>query len=629
MERYLTQPIVPSRSLFPVDPGQLFKSRYSLKDQHNVKTSTEDVYRKIGDTVCFCSSEWAHRYPSEFHRPHDPDRGRYRFRISASGFQSGGKPVTFRVGSSTRGGRLMGKGGIVAYFDAPADKPTVFEFIEYIEPRQTISILPSGLTGAAVVKKEGADKWQGPGLAVQWVEVEGPLHDSWPPPGHRRIFGDLPQAPVPNSRDRLEVVSKQPAADAERILRNFARRAFRRAVTDEDLQPHLAVVKAKLAEKQTFEQAVRVGLLAILVSPDSLFLREQPGRLDDVALASRMSYFLWSTMPDAELLDLAEKRTLSQPGVLCNQVERMLKSPKATAFTENFVGQWLSLRNIDDTDPSVLLYPEFDHLLKVSMIREAELFFEEVLKSDLSLTNFVASEFTMLNSRLAKHYGIPGVNGDSWDFRKVALPKDSHRGGVLTMAGVLKVTADGTSTTPVKRGVFVMDRIVGKPPPEPPPDVPSIQPDTTGATTIRQKLALHRTGTCMACHKKFDGAGFALESFDVIGGWRENYRALGVRSLVVSGQRVHYGNGKKVDPADELDGQRFNNVDEFKQLLLKDKDQLARSLTEKLLTYGTGAAPETTDKPEVEAIVQKVRARNYGFRALVHEIVQSKVFQTK
>ena len=264
-------------------------------------------------------------------------------------------------------------------------------------------------------------------------------------------------------------------------------------MTDDDVKPYLTLVKAKLADKYTFEQAVRVGLLNILMSPNFLFLREKPGKLDDFALASRLSYFLWSTMPDDELLALAEQKKLGQPDTLHQQVERMLKSPKASAFTENFVGQWLALRDIDFTEPSHLLYPEFDHLLKVSMIRETELFFEELLKNDLSLTNFIASDFSMLNGRLAKHYGIPGVDG-SWDFRKVALPKDSHRGGVMTMASVLKVTADGTNTTPVKRGAWIMDRLLGNPPPPPPADVPSLTPDTRGATTIRELLAKHRAG---------------------------------------------------------------------------------------------------------------------------------------
>src|SRR5262249_34127574 len=244
---------------------------------------------------------------------------------------------------------------------------------------------------------------------------------------------------------------------------------------DEDVKPFVALVRAKLAEKHTFEQAVRAGLLAVMVSPEFLFLREQPGRLDDFALASRLSYFLWCTMPDEELLALAERRTLSQPDTLRRQVERILKDPKAAAFVENFVGQWLGLRDIDFTEPSHILYPEFDHLLKVSMVREAELFFAEVLKEDLSLTNLVASDFTMLNGRLAKHYGIPHEEG--WEFRRVRLPPGSHRGGVLTMASVLKVTANGTTTSPVTRGAWVLDRILGTPPPRPPADVPAVEPD--------------------------------------------------------------------------------------------------------------------------------------------------------
>ncbi|MBY0524335.1 MAG: DUF1592 domain-containing protein [Gemmataceae bacterium] len=610
-------------------PPASTKKRHSLKDQHGVKSTTEKVYRIQDDTVvCFCSSAW---HDVRLYQFYPSERGRYRFRISASGFQSAGKPVTYRVSSSSRGARMTGKSGLVGYFDAPADKPTVVEFVEFIEPRQTIAILPYGLAGAQHVNKIGADKYDGPGLAVQYVEVEGPLNDIWPPAGHRAIFGDLPQAPAPiyNRSDRVEVISKTPQVDAERILRSFARRAFRRAVTDDDMKPFFALVKAKLGEKHSFEQAVRVGLMAILVSPDFLFLREKPGKLDDFALASRLSYFLWSTMPDEELLTLAEQKKLTQSDTLRQQVERMLKSPKSAAFTENFIGQWLGLRDIDFTEPSHILYPEFDHMLKVSMIRETELFFEEVLKNDLSLANFVASDFTMLNGRLAKHYGIPGVDG--WEFRKMTLPKDSHRGGLMTMASVLKVTADGTSTSPVKRGAWIMDRLLGKPPAEPPPDVASLVPDIRGATTIREQLAKHRTGSCAACHAKFDYAGFALESFDVIGGWRDNYRTTGNGAVVmVEGRRMPYHMGKKVDPSDVTpDGQRFQNVDEFKQLLLKDKDQLARGLTVKLLTYGTGGAPESADKPEIEAIVAALREKQYGFRTLVHQVVQSTSFRQK
>jgi mono/diheme cytochrome c family protein len=607
---------------------RLIKKRYFLKDQHQVKATTERVYRHLGDTtVCFCSSAWqsvgiTHFYP--------PDRGHYRFRISASGYQSSGKPITYRVTAGRT--RLTGKSGLVGYFDAPADKPTVVEFVRYLEPKTTISILPYGLAGSQTVHKIGAANYTGPGLAVQWVDVEGPLYDSWPPASHRRIFGDLPQGPSPiyNHRDRVEVVSKDPLVDAERILRAFAGRAFRRDVTDRDIKPFLGLVKARLDEKESFEKAVRVGLLGIMVSPDFLFLREKPGKLDDFALASRLSYFLWSTMPDDALLAVARQGKLSQREELHRQVERMLADPRASTFTENFVGQWLNLREIDATEPSHILYPDYDHMLKVSMIRETELFFTELLKDNLPLTNFVASDFTMLNGRLAKHYGIPGVDG--WEFHKVKLPPDTHRGGVLTMASVMKVTANGTNTSPVLRGAWVLDRILGTPPPPPPEGVSALEPDIRGATTIRQQLAKHRSvPSCASCHQQIDPPGFALESFDVIGGWRENYRTTGRgKPVTVNGRRMSYHEGLKVDPADVLpDGRRFANIDEFKQLLLKDPEQIARALTVKLLTYATGGAPETADKPEIEAIVRKVREQKYGFRTLIHEIVQSKLFQNK
>lgn len=606
------------------------KKRYSLKDQHHVKLTTENVFRVEGDTVTlFSSSAWNAVHVYQFY---PPDRGRYRFRISASAMQSSAKPVTYCV--AVTGKRMAGKSGLIGYFEAPPEKPAVVEFVEFMEPRTTIHVLPYGLANAQTVHKIGADKYEGSGLAVQWVEIEGPLHDAWPPDSHRRIFGDLEQKPSPvfNNDKHVEVASKDPDADADRILRSFARRAFRRAVTDADVKPFVKLVQTRLAVKQSFEQAVRVGLTAIMVSPDFLFLREKPGKLDDFALASRLSYFLWSTMPDDDLLAIAEKGELSRPEALRGQVERMLKDPKAVAFTENFVGQWLGLRDVDFTEPSHLLYSEFDHMLKVSMIRETELLFAEVLKDDLSLTNFVASDFTMLNARLAKHYGIPGVDG--YAFRKVAIPPDSHRGGVLTMASVLKVTANGTTTSPVTRGAWVMDRILGTPPPKPPADVPSLEPDIRGATTIREQLVKHRQiASCASCHAKIDPPGFALESFDVIGGWREQYRTTGNgdrKDVIVDGRRMPYRMGAKVDPSDVLpDGSKFKDIDEFKQLLLKDKDQLARALAGKLLTYATGAAPEETDKAEIEAIVKRSREKNYGFRTLIHAIVQSKVFQTK
>lgn len=643
-------------------PPTSSSKRYSLKDGHPVRSTTEDVYRFLedGEVVCFCSSEWHNVSVSKFY-PSDP--GDYRFRISASSIQSDGKPVTFRVTTSDT--RLTGTHGLVSYFDAPPDKPAVFEFVRYMEPRTTIRILPYGLAGANTVKQVGGEYWNGPGLAVQFVEVEGPLNETWPPESHRRIFGDMPRkkSPIYNFSDRVEVVSDEPLVDAERVLMTFTGRAFRRSVNADDVAPFVAIIQGRLAAGYTFESAMRAALKGVLISPEFLFLREQPGKLDDFALACRLSYFLWSTMPDEELLDLAAKGTLggqrekgrqgdreknkaaaspvslspplpiSPSSTLREQVERMLKHPKAEQFTTNFVGQWLGLREIDATEPSHLVYPEFDHLLKVSMIRETELFFDEVLQHDLSLTNFVASDFSMLNGRLGKHYGIPGLTG--WEFHKTPLPTDSHRGGVLTMASVMKVTANGTTTSPIMRGAWVLDRILGTPPSPPPDGVAAIDPDIRGATTIREQLAKHRTDdACASCHSKIDPPGFALESFDCIGGWREKYRISGWRrdaeEVILDGRKMPYYRGLRVDPSSVTeDGQPFQNIDEFRQLLLRDKDQLARALTTKLLTYATGGAPTKADRPEIETIVARVRDKNYGFRSLVHEVVQSAMFQNK
>ncbi len=610
-------------------PPPVISKRYSLKDGHPVRGTTEDVYRFLdnGEVVCFCSSEWHNVGISTFY---PADAGNYRFRISASTIQGEGNPVTFRVTAS--GTRLTGTSGLVGYFDAPVDKPTVFEFVRYMEPRTTITMLPYGLAGANTVKMVGGEVWNGPGLAVQFVEVEGPLHESWPPESHRRIFGNMVQRTFGtyNLRDRVEVVSDQPLVDAEQILKTFTRRAYRRTVTADDVAPFVAVVQAKMAGGYTFEPAIRAALKGVLISPEFLFLREQPGKLDDFALANRLSYFLWSTMPDEELFALAEQQKLSQPQMLRQQVERMLAHRKAATFTESFAGQWLGLREIDATEPSHVVYPEFDHLLKVSMIRETELFFDEVLKHDLSLTNFVASDFAMLNGRLGKHYGISGLNG--WGFHKTPLPADSHRGGVLTMASVLKVTANGTTTSPVMRGAWVLDRILGTPPSPPPDGVSAIDPDIRGATTIREQLAKHRTdAVCASCHRKIDPPGFALESFDCIGGWRDHYRVTGNGStVIVGGRRMSYHKGKKVDPSNVTeDGKPFQDIDEFRQLLLRDKDQLARALATKLLTYATGGAPRKADQAEIEAMVARVRDKNYGFRSLLHEVVQSEMFQNK
>ena len=293
------------------------------------------------------------------------------------------------------------------------------------------------------------------------------------------------------------------------------------------------------------------------------------------------------------------------------------------------------MRQIDSTVPDKTLYPEFGELLKISMQRETRLFFEELLKNDLSVLNVVDSDFAMLNEPLAKLYGIPGVEGP--DFRKVKLAPGSHRGGVLTQASVLKVTANGTTTSPVLRGVWVLKNILGQPVPPPPPNVPVIEPDTRGAVTIRAQLAKHREmESCAACHRKIDPLGFALENYDVMGGWREKYRAVGVGKkgekldLKVGGRAVQYHWGLRVEAGDVMpDGQPYKDIDDFKRILLADPDPIARCVAEKLLIYGTGSDIRTADRLIVTEIVKRIRAKNYGLRTLVHEVVQSELFRNK
>ncbi len=621
LERYVEAANAALNVAIANKPAPAFsKKRYSLKNQHAIRTYGNEFFRVVDDTVvCFQSSHDTRVYINEFY---PRDRGHYRVRLSASAFQSGGKPVSFELSNATT--------GLVGYFDVPADAPREIEVVVRLEKESGVSLLPYGL-GNAVSRTPGkAAQYAGPGLAVHWIEIEGPLGDSWPPESHRRLFGEMKQAAFGKWRERLEVVSEKPAEDAERILRPFLRRAFRRPVTEAELSPYLALVRIRLDEKDSFEQAIRVALAAVLSSPKFLFLEEKPGVLDDDALAGRLSYFFWSSMPDDELMGLAERKELRKPDVLRGQVERLLRSPKAASFTSNFCGQWLGLRDIDLTAPDHGLYPEFDPMLKVSMVRETELFFNELLKDDLGAAHLVASDFSMLNGRLAAHYGIPGVDG-LWEFRKVALPPDSHRGGVITMASVLKVTADGTTTSPVKRGAWILDRILGTPPPKPPADVPALEPDVRGATTLREQLAKHRNDpTCASCHARIDPPGFALENFDVIGGWRTYYRqSRWTRaSKEVKGQR--YLQGPDVDATGELpDGRAFQDIDAFRRFLLEQKEQVARGMVQRIVTYATGGAPEASDRPEIEAILVRIRAKEYGLRSLIHEVVQSRMFREK
>jgi mono/diheme cytochrome c family protein len=614
--------------------------RFRLQDQKGIRENGR-IYRVLQDAVVLFNPG-----PTVFQDlvRNFVEEGRYRVRLSAYGYQAQG-PMTLAV----YGGDITGQRGqahLVGYFDVPHDAPRLIEFEERMEPRDSFKIIPYGLTNA-IYRAGGAAGYNGPGVAIQWVEVEGPLVDKWPPESHRRLFGDLRLEPVTAAagaaeRRRLpqktrvptlEVVSDDPYGDAESLLRRFATRAFRRPVSEDELGPFVALVRQRLDSGYRFEEAMRVGFKAVLCAPEFLFFHETPGRLDDDALAARLSYFLVNGPPDDALRAHAAAGDLARPEVLRSETERLLTDPRAHRFTSDFVGQWLNLREIEATTPDPKLYPEFDELLQVSMVRETELFFEELLKHDLSIRNVIDSDFAMLNERLARHYGIDGVTGQ--EFRRVALPRGSGRGGILTQASVLKVTANGTNTSPVIRGVWLLRNILGEPPQPPPPNVPAVEPDIRGATTIRAQLARHRTlASCASCHAQIDPPGFALEGYDVIGGRRDFYRALGdglprVVRRIREGN-VQYRRGPDVDAGDVLpDGRRFHNFDEFRQLLLADKDRVVACLAEKLLVYASGAPIDPADRPAVAAIIQHVAARGDGLRSLVHEVVQSDLFRSK
>jgi hypothetical protein len=401
----------------------------------------------------------------------------------------------------------------------------------------------------------------------------------------------------------------------------------------------------KMAAKASFEDAMKAAYRVALCSPEFLYLREPVGPLDDHAVASRLSYFLWNSMPDDELFTAATRGQLKEPAAIKAQALRMLADPKASRFVADFLDQWLDLREIDLTTPDRTLYPEWSPYLRDAILQEPRAFFAEMLKRDSPTRFVIHSDFALTNQRLAEHYLLPAVNGTK--LRAVGVPAESHRGGLLTQAAVLKVTANGTTTSPVKRGAWVQRKILGQPPNPPPPDIAAVEPDVRGTTTVRELLAKHRDqAVCASCHSRIDPPGFALESFDVIGGWRDRFRTTAGKDspdlakaypshLAPDGafpkhHPIGYRLGLPVDAAGEIsDGRKFAGIDEFKKLLLRDERQIARNLVGQLVTYATGAPPNFGDRAAVEDVLSKTATSRHGVRSLILEVVQSPMFRAK
>ncbi len=532
-----------------------------------------------------------------------PVRGRYRFRFPVAAEYSDA-PLVFSVVASDfdRTGSTVVPLG---YFEANP-QPRVIEVEAVLDAGFAIQFFVHGLPGYLKNPTDGSH----PGVGFGPVEIVGPITGTWPPESHARLLGDID----------LEAAT---AADLRPVLAALMDRAYRRPVGEAEIDRKLALVRARLDAGRPVVESLRVGLEAVLCSPDFLY-RSEGEAIDDLALASRLSYFLWSSLPDAELRDLAERGALAEPGVLAAQVDRMVADPRGARFVEHFTDQWLNLQDIDATVPDRKLYPGFDELLKSSMVWEARAFFAELLRENHDLAAFIDSDFVMVNQRLAEHYGIGGIEGLA--VRKTPVPAGSPRGGVMTQAALLKVTANGTNTSPVVRGVWVLENLLGQHVPPPPPNISGIEPDIREATTIREQLALHSNEqSCAACHQHIDPPGFALEAFDPVGAYRENYL-----QFVVSNAEKGWGRvaaGKPVDASGILPGgETFGSIVQFKELLLADRERFARCLAGRLATYGLGRELGFSDRGAIDTIVRETAAQGDGFRTLLRELITSPLF---
>lgn len=597
--------------------------------------------------------------------------GQYRVRTSLWSFQwDKGKVLPAR---GTEAARLSvvqltgdGRGGqhpsyVLGYYDAPSLKETEHELTTWLNYNEIIGFNTASLAPAANYARKGhAMSFTGPGIACDWLDIEGPLNPIWPPAAHRRLFGELPLTEFKQSEQqgitpprRLQVrqigagknrpdpvnglwtvTSKAPLADADRLLGAFLPRAFRRPVEEPTRKRYVDKVNERLKAGDCFETAMRWAYRAALCSPDFLYHLEPVGKLDDHALASRLSYLLWNSMPDEELTGLAAEGKLRDKKVLHAQVERLLKNSKSQRFIDDFLGQWLKLRQIAANDPDRKLYPEFSPYLQDSMVAETRAYFRELIEQNLDARYLVKSDFAMLNEKLATHYGISGVSGSQ--IRRVKLPEGSPRGSFLGQASILKITANGTTTSPVPRGAFVMARLLGQPPEPPPANVPAVEPDVRGALTIRDQLAKHRNNaTCASCHAKIDPPGFALESFDVIGGFRTRYRSIGVGDPAPRGSidpfiGIGFKLGPAVDASGQLpDGRAFADVAEFETLLAADPHPLLSNLARQLTVYSTGRDIAFGDRTALKEMVVRTEKQDGGVRTLLHELVESRLFQAR
>ena len=446
--------------------------------------------------------------------------------------------------------------------------------------------------------------------AISQVSVTGPYEPQGADntPSRRRIFVCRPTDP------------SEEQACAKKILSTLTRRAYRRSISEADLERPMAFYREGKSERD-FDAGIGKALSAVLINPEFLFRVEvDPDktaagaayRISDLELASRLSFFLWSSLPDDALLDSAIRGELRRPDVLDRHVRRMLADPRSYNLASNFAGQWLRLRNVTSVDPNVRLYPDFDDNLRQAFRLETELFVDSVVREDRSVLDLLRADYTFLNERLAKHYGIPNVYGSR--FRRVELGRDSRRGGLLRQGSILAVSSYATRTSPVLRGVWVLSNIVGAPPPPPLPNVPALDGNVPANLPVRERMAAHRASpVCASCHRTIDPVGFTLENFDAVGRWRDNEGDSG--PIDVSGTLPGLGD--------------VNGVAGLEEALLRRPELFAATLTEKLLTFALGRGVEYYDAPAVRKILREAQPGGYHFSSLILGIVNSAPFQMR
>jgi hypothetical protein len=624
------------------------EAMFFAKDNKAIDTTELDNLKDDAaiELALFRSAHWPYfGYPRGFVAKLP---GKYRVRFSARAvLQTAGYqlkpaidpvPMTFRARKPSGpdvSGDVRATGGIIDI----QPQPTVYETTIRLLSTETFEYSLLGLPVPLARNVNGGPPTYlyppfpaggQPGVAFQWLEVEGPIApESWPPPSHHVLFDDF----------GTDIQASTPQEDARRLFRRFVRNAAREPAPEEALLRFEQLILRRLEQGSPFREAMLTGYKAFLCSSHFLYLREPSdpatGHFDQHAIASRLSHFLTNTRPDPALMELARSGKLRDADTLRCETDRLINSSGFDRFVRNFTDYWLGLRNIRRDEPDIRLHPEyrFDDYLIESMEQETRTFFTAMIRDNLPASVLIDGDFVYANDRLARHYGLKPLSGSG--MQKVFLPDDSPYGGLLTQAAILKVTANGTSTSPVIRGAWIMERLIGQPPPPPPASVPAVEPDIRGAKTIRELLALHTNSeSCAGCHARFDPVGLALENFDIFGGWRTRYRGIEagerISGIDRAGHDFFYALADTVDASGRLlDGRSFQDIHELKAILAGNPRQLARNLLHQLTLYATGIPVRFSDRAEIESVLDACETDGYRVRGLVHALVQSRIFLGK